>query len=68
MELGSPVTNNYYIRSTKGEIYGLDHNYLRFRQDIAAKLRPQVGVPGLYLTGQVRYPYCFIVFIMLYKT
>ncbi|KAF6021803.1 RETSAT [Bugula neritina] len=52
MELGSPVTNNYYIRSTKGEIYGLDHNYLRFRQDIAAKLRPQVGVPGLYLTGQ----------------
>ena len=54
MELGSPVTNNYYIRSTAGEIYGLDHNSKRFRPDIAAKLRPRVaGISGLYLTGQV---------------
>lgn len=53
MELGSPVTNNYYIRSTKGEIYGLDHNKNRFRQDVATKLRPDIGVPGLYLSGQV---------------
>jgi len=52
MELGSPVTNNYYIRSTKGEIYGLDHNKNRFRPDLATKLRPEIGVPGLYLTGQ----------------
>ncbi|XP_067948219.1 all-trans-retinol 13,14-reductase-like [Watersipora subatra] len=52
IELGSPVTNNYYIRSTKGEIYGLDHNKLRFKPEIAAKLRPKIGIPGMFLTGQ----------------
>lgn len=53
MELGSPVTNNYYIRATKGEIYGLDHDTNRFNPEVAMKMRPKIGVPGLYLTGQV---------------
>lgn len=53
MDLGSPVTNNHYIRSIKGEITGLDHNKNRFRPDVATKLCPEIGLPGLYLTGQV---------------
>jgi len=53
MELGSPVTNNYYIRSTKGEIYGLDHNKGRFDPHIAVNMRPDSGIKGLYVTGQV---------------
>ena len=52
-KLGSPLTNNYYINSTKGEIYGLDHNMTRFQPDNVMKLRPDIGIPGLYITGQV---------------
>ncbi|XP_067950761.1 all-trans-retinol 13,14-reductase-like [Watersipora subatra] len=51
-EVGSPVTNNYYLGSTQGEIYGLDHTSRRFQPDVAMKLRPDIGIPGLYLTGQ----------------
>ncbi|PIK39335.1 hypothetical protein BSL78_23841 [Apostichopus japonicus] len=29
---GSPLTNSYYIRADKGEMYGLDHNKERFSQ------------------------------------
>ena len=51
-EIGSPVTNNYYIGSPRGEIYGVDHNMSRFSPEAAALLRPQTSIPGLLLTGQ----------------
>lgn len=51
--IGSPLTNNHYIGSYRGEIYGLDHNIARFASaDIGRKLRPQTDIKGLYLTGQ----------------
>ena len=53
-ELGSPLSNNYYLGSRAGEIYGLDHDITRMRWDVQMKLRPDLGVPGLYLSGQVR--------------
>jgi hypothetical protein len=41
---GSPATNNYYIASAHGEIYGLDHNIDRFQTMNMAKLRYGVNI------------------------
>lgn len=51
-EVGSPVTNNHYIASPRGEIYGVDHDIGRFSPESAILLRPKTPVPGLLLTGQ----------------
>eukprot|EP00051_Salpingoeca_urceolata_P028315 m.486224 g.486224 ORF g.486224 m.486224 type:complete len:621 (+) comp24248_c0_seq1:182-2044(+) len=52
-DVGSPLSNNYYIASPRGEIYGLDHTLGRFADPrMAAALRPQTPIPGLLLTGQ----------------
>lgn len=51
-DIGTPVTNNHYISSTKGEIYGLDHNAKRFSPETYASLRPETDISGLYMTGQ----------------
>ncbi|XP_077979098.1 all-trans-retinol 13,14-reductase-like [Glandiceps talaboti] len=51
-EIGSPVSNKYYIAAPKGEIYGLDHNVKRTSAKVASALRPQTKIPNLYLTGQ----------------
>ena len=48
--VGSPLTFNYYIGSTKGEVYGADMSPSRFQKDDL--LRPQTEIEGLYLTGQ----------------
>lgn len=53
MDLGTPLSNNFYIGALEGETYGLDHNKKRFSSpNLAMNLRPDIGVPGLYLTGQ----------------
>ena len=52
VDIGTPVTNNHYISSTKGEIYGLDHNVDRFDAQANAALRPETDISGLYMTGQ----------------
>lgn len=51
-DVGSPVTNKYYIGSPRGEIYGIDHNKDRFSPETVAALRPDTPISGLYLTGQ----------------
>ena len=51
-EIGTPLTNNHFISSPRGEVYGCDHNRDRFSPITAAMLRPETPVPGLYLTGQ----------------
>lgn len=51
-DVGSPLSNQYYIASSKGEIYGLDHNKDRFSPETCVNLRPKTTIPGLYLTGQ----------------
>ena len=52
MEAGSPLTHDYYINSTKGEIYGLDHTRDRFDFEKAMTVRPDTPIRNLYLTGQ----------------
>ena len=51
--LGSPLTNRYYIAARRGEICGIDHHVNRFSPRDAVKLRPDTSITGLYLTGQV---------------
>jgi all-trans-retinol 13,14-reductase len=52
MDVGTPVTNQYYLACPKGEIYGLDQKLVRFSAEVASKLRPKSDIKGLYLTGQ----------------
>ncbi len=52
VDIGTPVTNKYYIAQPHGEIYGLDHSLQRFSLGFDSQLRPETDVPGLYLTGQ----------------
>lgn len=48
---GSPLTNQHYIASPRGEIYGIDHGTARMQAEAIATMRPQTAVPNLYLTG-----------------
>ena len=47
--LGSPLSNNFFLGTSWGEAYGLEHSARRFE---ATYLRPTTAIPGLYLTGQ----------------
>ena len=51
-DVGTPLSNQYYLSSFSGEVYGLDHNQQRFSLDTLVQLRPDTAVPGLFLTGQ----------------
>lgn len=51
-EVGTPLSNIFYLGTSRGEVYGVDHNTVRFSPQSMADLRPEIGVPGLYLTGQ----------------
>lgn len=52
MDAGTPLSNQYYLATPKGEVYGVDHNTKRFAPEVMAAMRPEIGVPGLFLTGQ----------------
>ncbi|KAK6968364.1 all-trans-retinol 13 14-reductase isoform X4 [Biomphalaria glabrata] len=52
MEVGTPVSNRYYLACPQGEMYGLDQGKQRFSADAAWRLRVDTDIPGLYLTGQ----------------
>eukprot|EP00750_Incisomonas_marina_P008110 INCI15239.1.p1 GENE.INCI15239.1~~INCI15239.1.p1 ORF type:complete len:590 (-),score=97.29 INCI15239.1:554-2323(-) len=49
VELGTAVTNNFYLGNFRGAVYGLSHTPERFRQPY---LTPKTKLPGLWLTGQ----------------
>lgn len=49
---GTPLTNQHYIASPRGEFYGMDHDMARTQIEAIATARPQTAVPNLYLTGQ----------------
>ncbi|ESO08037.1 hypothetical protein HELRODRAFT_110282 [Helobdella robusta] len=53
MDLGTSVTNNFYLGTVVGEVYALDHTIRRFNdQEVLMHLRPQTDIKGLFLTGQ----------------
>ncbi|KAK3084149.1 hypothetical protein FSP39_009012 [Pinctada imbricata] len=52
MDLGTPVSNRYYLGFQQGEMYGLDHAMQRFLPEAATELRAKTDIPGLFLTGQ----------------
>jgi len=49
---GTPVTNNFYLGSVEGEVYGLSHNPTRFDKEHDWLLRPKQGINNFYITGQ----------------
>ncbi|KAM9250308.1 all-trans-retinol 13,14-reductase [Cariama cristata] len=49
---GTPLTNQHYLASPKGEIYGIDHTIARLQAEAIASVRAQTAIPNLYLTGQ----------------
>ena len=49
IDLGTPVTNDFYLGTSRGEVYGLAHSPARFEQ---SWMRPRTPIPNLYLTGQ----------------
>ena len=52
IDIGTSLSNKYYLGQPEGEIYGLDHSIkCRFHPEISMHLRPESGIPELYLTG-----------------
>ena len=51
-DVGSPLSNQYYIAASRGEFYGADHNVDRFLPQSVFNLRADTSIKGLYLTGQ----------------
>lgn len=51
-DVGSPLTNQYYIAASRGEFYGADHNVGRFFPQNVLNLRADTSIKGLFLTGQ----------------
>ncbi|XP_009956992.1 PREDICTED: all-trans-retinol 13,14-reductase, partial [Leptosomus discolor] len=47
---GTPLTNQHYIASPNGEIYGVNHSIARLRAEAIATVRAQTAIPNLYLT------------------
>lgn len=52
LDVGTPLSNKYYLGFAHGEMYGLDHSMQRFLPDAAMHLRAKTDIPGLYLTGK----------------
>ena len=50
IEIGTPLTNQFYLGAVSGEGYGLDSNVYRFSN--AFDLKPEIDIKNLYLTGQ----------------
>ncbi|XP_062601490.1 all-trans-retinol 13,14-reductase-like [Saccostrea cucullata] len=51
-DVGTPISNRYYLGFQHGEMYGLEQNMVRFLPEASIQLRPKTDIPGLYLTGQ----------------
>ncbi|XP_048416829.1 all-trans-retinol 13,14-reductase-like [Stegostoma tigrinum] len=52
IRVGSPLSHEFYIASSRGEIYGANHDVSRFKPEVIASLRAGTPIKNLYLTGQ----------------
>ncbi|XP_072343328.1 all-trans-retinol 13,14-reductase-like [Scyliorhinus torazame] len=52
IRVGTPLTNQFYLASSRGEIYGVSHDVSRFAPETIASFRAKTPVKNLYLTGQ----------------
>ncbi|XP_062893249.1 all-trans-retinol 13,14-reductase-like, partial [Mobula hypostoma] len=52
INVGSPLTNQFYIAASHGEMYGVNHGLSRFAPETIASCRAKTPVKNLYLTGQ----------------
>ena len=52
-DVATPLSNDFYLGTVHGEVYGLEHTVERFASCNALRAQhPKTTVPGLYLTGQ----------------
>jgi phytoene dehydrogenase-like protein len=49
IDVGTAVTNDYYLGTFRGAVYGLGHTPTRFSSDFTS---PKTKIKNLYLTGQ----------------
>ena len=52
IEFGTPLSSKYYLGQAEGELYGLSNGKTKFLPENVMYLRPESGIPGLYLTGR----------------
>lgn len=50
-DLGTSLSNNYYLGTQHGEVYGLEHTMKRFSADCFSLTSPYSPISGLYLSG-----------------
>ena len=50
INMGTPLSTQFYLNAVDGESYGLDMNFYRLTK--AFDLKPKTNIEGLYLTGQ----------------
>ena len=53
IDIGTPVSNKHYLGNPEGELFGLKNIKYRFQPECCMYLRPETGIPGLYITGYI---------------
>ena len=51
-DVWSPLDYHYCLGSPYGQLYGLNNDIQRFSLGVFPKLRPDIGISGMYMTGQ----------------